>query len=176
MSDDFSWTIRSLGNVIKLSTTDFSPKITCVNSFVNLMKFITSCHFCCGNEDKKYDLIQAERNGVFKDVTGMMFIVYIFIVLSVMVYMSLISGGSTIVAVYVNDYFPYYTIRCTSCLILLSSSVKRCRECTDYRKKFNVMCNRSINKSDGFLRRTDPNSHTNYRWLRAPEGSEPSDV
>ena len=74
ISKDFSWNIRSLGNLIELTGgSDISSRITSVDALVNVIKFLTSYHFCCGNEDEKYHLIQAERKGVFKDITGIFF-------------------------------------------------------------------------------------------------------
>ena len=74
-------------------------------------------------------------------------------------------------AVYVKDYFPYYTIRCTGCKILIPKSVKRCNKCSEYRKTLNVLCKRSASKDDT-VSRTDPASHVNFRWLSSPEKTD----
>ena len=75
ISNDFTWTVRSLGNLVELKdkTIMCSPRITSVEILVNVINFLTTCHYCCGNEDEKYFSIQADRKGVFKDVTGIFY-------------------------------------------------------------------------------------------------------
>ena len=69
INEDFSWSLTSLGNVIKSCLHQFN-RITTVVILDNVIRFLESCHFCSGNEDKKYFPIQAKRKGLFKDSSG----------------------------------------------------------------------------------------------------------
>lgn len=68
--EDFTWVVRSQGNMIELSDTSLPSTLTTVACVVEAVKFLQSCHFCCGNEDKRFYPLQAERKGMFKDITG----------------------------------------------------------------------------------------------------------
>lgn len=68
-----------------------------------------------------------------------------------------------------KDYFPYYTIRCTACYVLLPATDIQCAKCTGYRKLLNSMLHKHYQTSDDS---TNPGSHTNYRYLNTPEKND----
>lgn len=68
-------------------------------------------------------------------------------------------------ASYVKDHFSYYTIRCTSCELLVSSPSSRCHTCNDYRRILNAMVFRQQKEPE----EGQPQSHTNYRYFNTPE-------
>lgn len=74
-------------------------------------------------------------------------------------------------ATYQRDYFPFCTIRHTACHILIpSTSAKRCAE---YRKVLHSLHHRHIQRDQSaILDRTDPLSHTNYKFLSENEKDE----
>lgn len=71
-----------------------------------------------------------------------------------------------VAAKYVQDYFSFHTVRCTSCQLLVSVPLSRCDPCTEYRKILNAMVSRQSNTCEDS---TQPESHTNYRFLNTPD-------
>ena len=66
------------------------------------------------------------------------------------------------------DYtYTSETICSSSCELLVCEPVmvQRCKRCSEYRKILNVMISRSKKDSD----KSNPCSHTNYRYLNSPE-------
>ena len=62
---------------------------------------------------------------------------------------------------YVKDFFPYHTIRITTCAVLIPEFEKRCESCAAYQKTLVVMLHRHSKSTDG----TSTASHTNYRLV-----------
>ena len=74
---------------------------------------------------------------------------------------------------YKKDYYPFYTVRHTSCHVLVPSATKRCHVCTEYRKTLHAMYYRRLNQENSMTSdRSNPDSHANYRYLN---GSEKND-
>ena len=63
------------------------------------------------------------------------------------------------------------TIRCTDCMVLVprANSASRCEQCRDYRKNMSGLLTRYRNGQTKRLDGSDPQSHTNYRYLSTPE-------
>ena len=57
-------------------------------------------------------------------------------------------------------------IRRNDCSVLLSSPGTRCNACTKYRLTLNALLHKKHKKSDD---RSDPSSHTNFRYLNTPQ-------
>ena len=72
--------------------------------------------------------------------------------------------GLTEVAHYVKDCFSHYTIRSSSCSILVPGSDMRCAGCADYRLVLNVMLHRHKKTAEKITDGADPKSHKNYRF------------
>ena len=65
------------------------------------------------------------------------------------------------------------TIRCTDCMVLVPRSntctASRYEWCRDYRKNLSGLLTRYRNGQTKHLDGSDPQSHTNYRYLSTPE-------
>lgn len=66
-----------------------------------------------------------------------------------------------------KDFFGFPTIRFCSCQILIQPWMSRCSECSGYRKVLNSMLSRAKNSTSSNA--SNPESHTNYRYLRTPQ-------
>ena len=73
--------------------------------------------------------------------------------------------GQTIVAFKDTRVLPFPTIRHTECSLLLENESDRCARCVSYRVQLNVLLSRLGKSKDS----TDPQGHTNYRYLSNAE-------
>ena len=70
ISNNFSYILKTMGNVIGLKDIRVPNKIISVSSLLETITLINSSSFCCGNEDSRFFPLQAERHGKFNDASG----------------------------------------------------------------------------------------------------------
>ena len=161
VTQDFTWTVRLQGQLIDLASTHLAALPSNLQSVANItavLDSLDSCHFCPGNSDAKFIPLQASRKGVFRDTTSKCMLGCL--------YCSLLHNIGTLeVACYIQDYFPYHTIRHSACSIVVAVSGRRCVSCVAYRRVLTSMLSRTRKVGEKTVSSSDPVSHTNYRFV-----------
>ncbi len=78
--------------------------------------------------------------------------------------------GTALVAYHDTSAILGHTIRHVECALALGNEDgDRCKTCTHYRQTLKVLSLRERQRTDTVSKRTDPRSHTNFRYLTSPE-------
>ena len=168
---NFSWQITVKGHILKSDSDVFSTlsqSIDSLSSLNQVLSFVNECAICSGNDDASFRTFLTNKENNFTDISGECIfnhvIVYVY-VLSVL--------GKKQLAFYDDQN---QTIRSTNCVYLLSAQqqtkVNQCHNCSRYRQTLSRMLYRIEHQESKETDKTDPSSHTNYRFLSSKEKSE----
>ena len=169
VSSDLTWHIAVNENVLPTTSTYFSAlpqKIASLQDLLSTLECVDSLSSCVGNDDDKFIPLIAARKGSFRNPSGTPF--GTFITPYTLNLALLFVLGSDIVAY--HD-ISCNTIRCTDCMVLVprANTASRCERCRDYRKNLSGLLTRYHNGKTKRLDGSDPQSHTNYRYLSTQE-------
>ena len=125
------------------------------------IKTVDVSKLCVGNPDDIFKALMVKKTFFSKDGMNC-------IILSLFMVRLTFSLGISVVAEVEESLLGYPTIRSSGCEILICiGPAKRCLQCTMHRKSLHAMV--SQNRAKSSSERVMPSSHTNYRYLSAPD-------
>lgn len=152
ISNDLSWKVYAFGKEVNSFHSDFPATHLDSSSFSSLISRLNKSSVCIGNPEAHFIEIVKGRKGKITNRNGSV---------------SAILDSST--PCVVQGKVLTETVRTENCTVLTSKD--RCESCQMYRKNLRAMYAKwlKINSPSRRLKRSNENSHTNYRYLNTPE-------
>ena len=170
IESDFSWKLHYCGLEVLTENcsllANLPPLLSCASLVEKFFTLLSSSRPCVGNSDERFLALLSHRDGGFRDCTSMISYTLSFSLLSTYLNMHV---GNSVVACKESRILSIPTIRHAKCELLCSPSVKRCTECTHYRKTLHTSCSKQSHQS---ALRSHPGSCVNYRFLSKDELNE----
>ena len=168
-SSDLTRHIAVNENVLTTTATYFSAlpqKIASFQDLLSTLECVDSLSSCVGNDDDTFIPLIAARKGSFRNPSGTLFGTFI----------TPYKLNLALLFVQGTDVVAYHDISCntiqyTDCMVFVprANIASRCERCRDYQKNLSGLLTPYHNGQTKRLDGSDPQSHTNYRYLSTPE-------